>query len=94
MFEYVKDGRQLTLHRYGGFEQVGNIGKNLTSNDKRITTTAGDIVLYASNQLVIFYGSNAWDYTKLGHINLTQTELNHLLNKNSVTIFLESPNNH
>lgn len=28
----------------------------------------GDIVLYSGNQMVIFYGSNSWSYTKIGKI--------------------------
>ena len=27
-----------------------------------------DIVLYSSSQIVVFYGSNSWAYTRLGHI--------------------------
>ena len=29
---------------------------------------AGDVVLYNSNQMVLFYGSNSWSYTRLGRI--------------------------
>ena len=54
---------------YGGFEQVGSLGTNLPRDDAQITTEAGDIVLYSGDQLVIFYGSNSWAYTKLGRIN-------------------------
>jgi len=34
-----------------------------------MTTQAGDIVLYSGNQIVMFYGSNSWDYTKIGRID-------------------------
>ena len=57
------------MNDYGGFEKVGPLGKTLTSNDSQTTTSAGDIVLYNSDQIVIFYGSNSWSYTKLGHID-------------------------
>ena len=76
----------VNMHQYGGFEQVGSIGKTITSNDKQITTNPGDIVLYSSNQIVIFFGSNTWSYTKLGHLNLNQDELNNLLDKESVVV--------
>lgn len=56
------------MSRYGGFEQVGSLGSRLPSSDVQTTTTPGDIVLYSSNQIVIFYGSNSWAYTRLGHI--------------------------
>ena len=72
---------------YGGFEQVGSIGQSLPRNDLRITTQAGDIVLYSGNQMVVFYGSNTWSYTKLGHItDKTPAELNDLLGSGNATI--------
>lgn len=78
----------IDMHRYGGFEQVGSIGRTLPSEDQRITTNPGDIVLYASNQIVVFFGSNTWEYTRLGHLDLEQSELDGLLNKESVTLTL------
>lgn len=76
----------INMHLYGGFEQVGSIGKSIVSDDKKITTKPGDIVLYSSNQIVVFFGTNTWSYTKLGHINLSENELNTLFNKNNVTL--------
>ena len=78
----------IELSPYGGFEQVGDIGQNITSADKQITTQYGDIVLYAGNKLVIFYGSNSWAYTRLGHIDLSKQELTALLNRDGVTVQL------
>lgn len=51
----AKDGLTINMSKYGGFEQVGSIGSTLPSDDTRITTNPGDIVLYSSNQIVIFY---------------------------------------
>lgn len=51
---------------YGGFEKVGPLGRTLPTIDTQITTQAGDVVLYSSNQIVLFYGSNTWSYTRLG----------------------------
>lgn len=76
----------INMHLYGGFEQVGSIGKSIVSDDKKITTKPGDIVLYSSNQIVVFFATNTWSYTKLGHINLSENELNTLFNKNNVTL--------
>ena len=56
------------MSMYGGFEQVGSLGTSLPRNDTQTTTQAGDIVLYAGNQIVVFYGSNSWAYTRLGRI--------------------------
>lgn len=89
LMECAKNGLTITMSRYGGFEQVGSIGKTITSNNTQITTKPGDIVLYSSNQIVIFFGTNTWSYTKLGHINLSQSELNNLLNKSNVVLKLD-----
>ena len=58
----------IALSMYGGFEQVGAIGTRLSRSDVQTTTASGDIVLYAGDQIVVFYGSNSWAYTRLGHI--------------------------
>lgn len=84
----AKDGLTINMSKYGGFEQVGSIGFTLPSSDTRITTSPGDIVLYSSNQIVIFYDSNTWSYTKLGHINLSKSELTDLLGDEDVVITL------
>ena len=78
----------ISMSMYGGFEQVGSIGKSITRDDKQTTTSAGDIVLYSGNQLVVFYGSNSWAYTRLGKINLNEKELKNLLSNGDVTITL------
>ncbi|MBQ1308655.1 MAG: hypothetical protein IIY54_03035 [Ruminococcus sp.] len=85
------DGQPLTIQMsmYGGFEQVGSIGTNLPANDVQTTTAAGDIVLYSGNQMVVFYGSNSWAYTRLGHItDKTNEELTQLLSNGNVTVTL------
>ena len=84
----AKNGLTINMSKYGGFEQVGAIGSTLPSVDTRITTSPGDIVLYSANQIVIFYDSNTWSYTKLGHINLFKSELVDLLGDEDVVIFL------
>ena len=86
--ELAKDGLTISMSMYGDFEQVGSLGKTITSSDTNITTSPGDIVLYSSNQIVIFYGSNTWSYTKLGHISMTKSELTDLLGDENVTITL------
>ena len=85
----INDELIINMNKYGGFEQVGSIGKSLPSKDIRITTEPGDIVLYSSNNIVIFYGSNTWEYTRLGHINLSKDELEKLLSKDNVLIKFE-----
>ena len=77
----------ISMSMYGGFEQVGHIGTSLTRNDVQTTTSAGDIVLYSGNQIVVFYGSNSWAYTRLGKIQgLSGQELAELLGNGNVTL--------
>ena len=88
--ELVSSGPlSIDMSMYGGFEQVGSIGQSLPREDKQTTTSSGDIVLYSGNQLVVFYGSNSWAYTRLGHISdKTDAEIEALLSKGDVTITL------
>lgn len=58
----------LSLEDYGSFEKVGSLGQSLPTSNTHITTQSGDIVLYQGNQIVLFYGSNAWSYTPLGQV--------------------------
>ena len=75
------------MSMYGGFEQVGSLGTSLPRNDKQTTTEAGDIVLYSGNQIVVFYGSNTWSYTRLGKItDKSASELVSLLGNGNVKI--------
>ena len=86
--ELVKD-KPLTVQTsmYGGFEQVGSLGTSLPRNDAQTTTQAGDIVLYSGNQIVVFYATNSWAYTRLGHItDKTAAQMKDLLGNGNVTI--------
>ncbi len=80
----------IAMSMYGGFEQVGPIGERLPGSDRQTTTRAGDIVLYSGDQLVVFYGSNSWAYTRLGHISdRSDADMAALLGAGDVTITLE-----
>ena len=89
--EALKELSPITIQMsmYGGFEQVGSIGQSIVRNDKQTKTSYGDIVLYSGDQIVIFYGSNSWSYTRLGHIDLTQQEMKDLLGGGDVSIMLQ-----
>ena len=88
--QVLRDMLPMTIQMriYSGFEQVGPIPHvaEIFSQDEQITTEPGDIVLYSSNQIVIFYGSNTWAYTRLGHIELDQSEMGELLGNGNVEI--------
>jgi hypothetical protein len=80
----------MQMSMYGGFEQVGSIGQRLPRNDSQTTTQSGDIVLYAGDQIVVFYGSNSWAYTRLGHVtNKSDEEMAQLLGNGDVQITIE-----
>lgn len=79
----------VTLNEYGGFEKVGKLPWSLTRTDASTETEPCDIMLYQGNQMTIFYNSNSWSYTKLGHIdNITQEELKALFGEGDVTVTL------
>lgn len=59
----------IVMSDYSGFEKVGPLGRSLTTENQQTTTSAGDIVLYSGNQIVMFYGSNSWSYTRIGRID-------------------------
>lgn len=78
------------MSMYGGFEQVGSLGSSLPRDDVQTTTQPGDIVLYSGNQIVVFYGSNSWAYTRLGRIEgLSTPELKELLGNGDVILTIE-----
>ena len=59
----------IEMSDYAGFEKVGSLGTRLPASNAQTTTSSGDIVLYNGSQIVIFYGSNSWSYTRLGRID-------------------------
>ena len=63
-----------TASDYGGFEKVGPLGRSLPTSDSRITTQPGDVILYSGNQIVLFYGSNTWNYTRIGKMEYGSLE--------------------
>lgn len=80
---------KIQMSMYGGFEQVGSLEEGISHEDEQITTDPGDIVLYSGDKIVIFYGSNSWEYTRLGHVEMTKAELTELLGNGDVEITIE-----
>ena len=87
--ELSKNKLIINMTNYGGFEQTGLIGQDIARNDSQIKTIPGDIVLYNGNQISVFYKTNQWSYTKLGHINLDDGKIKDLLDKSSIVFTLE-----
>lgn len=92
--QWLADGDvTVRMEDYAGFEKVGALGKDLPTRDVQTTTQAGDIVLYLGNQIVLFYGSNSWSYTRLGKVrDLTGWEEALGSGDVDVTFSLTSPN--
>ena len=86
MEEAAKGDIIISMSMYSDFEQVGSLGKKYRSNDKQMTVHNGEIVLYNSSNIVLFYGSNTWAYTKLGKMNLSEQEVIDLLSNGNVKI--------
>ena len=81
----------ITIHMsdHGGFEKVGALPQSLPTSNTQITTVPGDIMLYQGNQMVVFYGSNSWSYTRLGKIDgATASNLRQFLGNGNVTLTL------
>ncbi len=77
----------IQMNDYGGFEKVGMLPQSFTTSNTQITTVPGDIMLYQGNNLVIFYGSNSWSYTRLGKIDeATSDNLRQFLGAGSITL--------
>lgn len=74
----------LEMDDYAGFEKVGALRTRLTADDVQTVTQPGDIVLYNASNIVMFYGSNAWAYTRIGHID-ELTDWDTALGSGSVT---------
>ena len=72
-----------------GFEQYGSLGTSLPSDDTDITAKAGDVLLYNSNTICVFYASNSYSYTRIGKVqNMSNDELKELLSGDSLTFTL------
>lgn len=77
----------IDMSDYGSFEKVGSIGQNLPREDTQISTTTGDVILYQGNQIVVFYGTNSWSYSRLGKIqNAAEDDLLTAFGSGDVTI--------
>lgn len=86
----------VTLSSSGGFEIWGALGFSLPTSNEHIKAQPGDVILYSGSNICIFYGTNSWSYTRLGHIDgLSESELRTFLHAGetdiSVTLSLSQP---
>ena len=91
--ELMEDAKEgdivVNMSMYSNNEQVGSLGKRYSSNDKQLTTTNGDIVLYSSSNIVVFYAPNTWSYTRLGKMELSAKEVTELLSNGDVELIIK-----
>ena len=67
--QLAKGNITVEMNDYGDMEKVGSLGINLPHNDRQTTTEPGDIILYLGNNLVIYYDTNSWNFTRVGKVN-------------------------
>ncbi len=85
----------VTLNSSGGFEIWGALGFSLPTSNEQINAQPGDIVLYNGSNICMFYGTNSWSYTRLGHIDgLLESELRTFLHagENNINVTLSLSN--
>lgn len=83
---------EIDMSDYGGFEKVGFLPQSLPTSNSQISTVPGDIMLYQGNQMVIFYGTNSWSYTRLGKIDgATAESMRQLLGSGNITLAISLP---
>lgn len=78
---------ELEMNELNGNEKYAYLDKRLSSNSSNIKhITAGDVMLFEDDCLVIFYKSfdTSYSYTKIGHINNIQD-----LGKNNVKVIFK-----
>ena len=87
--QLAKGNITVEMEDYANMEKVGSLGIRLPRNDKQTTTGPGDIILYQGHNLVIYYDTNSWSFTRLGKINnASQADLKAALGRGDVTVSL------
>ncbi len=87
--QLAKGNITVEMEDYASMEKVGSLGISLPRNDRPTTTGPGDLILYQGHNLVIYYDTNSWSFTRLGKIdNASQADLKAALGKGDVTVTL------
>lgn len=89
-----KEPLTIEMDDYSNFEKVGTLPEALPRNDEKINTDAGDLILYQGNKFVMYYDTNSWTFTRLGHLNdISKSELQQILGEGSVTVTISLAEN-
>lgn len=87
--QLAKGNITVEMENYANMEKVGSLGIRLPRNDRQTTTGPGDLILYQGHNLVIYYDTNSWSFTRLGKIdNASQADLKAALGKGDVKVTL------
>lgn len=88
--DMVREGPlTVNMSDYANMEKVGDLGSSLPRNDEHIDTTAGDVILYQGHLLVIYYGPNSYEFTRLGRVEgVTAQDLKSILGSGDVSVTL------
>lgn len=90
LIELLEEGPlELEMDDYGNMEKVGSLGHQLPTNDERITTKPGDVILYQGHNLVIYHKPNTWSFTKLGEVlDMEENEIRQKLGEGPMQVIL------
>lgn len=88
LIAWLGEGKSVSSSNYGGFEKILSLGISLPTNNKQTTTAYGDVMLYNGNQIVIFYESNSWSYTRLGKVT-SESDLASILSGRETTAIIK-----
>ena len=85
--EKLKSASVTVRMKANGFEHYGPLGFSLTNHDRHVTAVTGDIMLYNSDNICIFYGNNSWSYTPLGKVDgVSADELKAFFGKGDISV--------
>jgi hypothetical protein len=95
LYAKLKEGSvTVSLNTNGDFEIWGALGFSLPTTNEYINGQPGDVVLYSGSNICIFYGTNSYNYTRLGKIDgLSADELKTFLKggQNNISVKLSLP---
>ncbi len=93
LMELLKKGDiTVSAHDYGGFEKVGDLPQSLPRNDESINTSPGDIILYLGSSICFYYGTNSWNFTRLGRIDGAENlDIKAIYGNGNATFVLSAP---
>ena len=58
----------------------------LSQSDEPIDAAAGNLILYQSNNIVLYYSTNSWSFTRLGRLEGSLSALESDMGKGNVKI--------